>query len=868
MNKSIRQSTPSKRVKVYELCKDEWNDKGTGLCSGQFINDEPYVVVLNEDNINEVLLKKHIAGEIQFHKQQETLIVWSEAEKNDMALSFQEADGCSLVCDYLVHVQHTSAKKISITVVTSTEDGDYSELIAGPLNYPPTPTLDNLDDIVESFSQLVNIPFAKESICSFLTETNYAHKLVEVFYKAEDLESLSDLHNICRIVKLLYDPAFPTLKANHRQHFQGDFNFKEVVPINDDKIKLKIKQTYRLQFLKDVLARILEDSTLPIFTSMIYFNHSVIIHTLQTSSDYLSRTFAIYKPDNHDIQQKRDGVRFLHEITLASKTQQIVTKKQLFAKMASSGLFNLIEFALNDTIESIRMLGTELLLTIIDVDTSLIRNYSQNLQSQSTFALMQTLVDLFFREKDIGLKSQAVESLKYVLDTMSNYILPLDDLSSRRSSQELDYDVFVASFYTNCGGKLFSALTELGKGKGPDINKHMSLADRALYEQLCDLLTFCVNKHKVQCQFFSIEHGLWLGISRLFMCPHQTMQLAALRCWKQALTQDDQKYMVYFAQNGLVEALIDMLVRMGNKNNLVNSACLDVLEIFEKGLRMKEQSSDTLQPMVQSENMLIIVKRLIDTRKYELENVLAKYTPLALLIPEMYQTFIDAEEAFFNTSYGPLLPPDGDNVQEDGTHTNNSEYTINQDTSPILSPSSEDETASKVFNLDDRKVFEAVEEEEITSVDSSTELSSSRSLVPYSDSDDEEDEIEDKNLQKNVLPLAEDYITKSLDINDSPPPPVLAGHKREHEDDDYDNAEDNRAPAAMRHKQNLELLSSLSSTSSDSDTGAAEISLPSTNDNDPTAATVETAAVAATAPVASSPPPTPPTPSEERIVSY
>lgn len=123
--------------------------------------------------------------------------------------------------------------------------------------------------------------------------------------------------------------------------------------------------------------------------------------------------------------------------------------------MTSSGLFNLIEFALNDTIESIRMLGTELLLTIIDVDTSLIRNYSQNLQSQSTFALMQTLVDLFFREKDIGLKSQAVESLKYVLDTMSNYILPLDDLPSRRSSQELEYDVFVASFYTNCGEIIF-----------------------------------------------------------------------------------------------------------------------------------------------------------------------------------------------------------------------------------------------------------------------------------------------------------------------------------------------------------------------------------------------------------------------------
>lgn len=203
MNLNINIPTTPKRVKVYELCKDEWTDKGTGFCSGELHDEQAYIVVRNEDNRSEILLKMHVAGEIQFHRQQETLIVWSEVDKNDMALSFQEADGCSLVCDYLVCIQRHVAKRISILVVTTTEEGDFSELIAGPLVYPPSPSSENLADVVESLSQLMAYQFARESVCSFITETEYIHQVVEVFNKAEKLKNLPSLHNICRVMKLL-----------------------------------------------------------------------------------------------------------------------------------------------------------------------------------------------------------------------------------------------------------------------------------------------------------------------------------------------------------------------------------------------------------------------------------------------------------------------------------------------------------------------------------------------------------------------------------------------------------------------------------------------------------------------------------------
>lgn len=200
---NITVPTAPRRVKVYELCKDEWTDKGTGFCSGEVLNEQPYVVVRNEENLTEILLKMHILGEIQFHKQQETLIVWSEADKNDMALSFQEAEGCTIICDYLVFVQRYFAKKISIMVVTSTEEGEYSEMIAGPVSYPPAPTCGAMEEVVESLGQLMSFNFARESVCSFITETDYVHQLVEVFNKAEKEQRLTDLHNICRVMRLL-----------------------------------------------------------------------------------------------------------------------------------------------------------------------------------------------------------------------------------------------------------------------------------------------------------------------------------------------------------------------------------------------------------------------------------------------------------------------------------------------------------------------------------------------------------------------------------------------------------------------------------------------------------------------------------------
>jgi protein phosphatase-4 regulatory subunit 3 len=86
-----------KRVKVYELKNNDWFDRGTGFCTGTLINDEARIHVRSEDEPERTLLETKITREDGYQKQQDTLIVWTEASVTDMALSFQEAEGCSAI---------------------------------------------------------------------------------------------------------------------------------------------------------------------------------------------------------------------------------------------------------------------------------------------------------------------------------------------------------------------------------------------------------------------------------------------------------------------------------------------------------------------------------------------------------------------------------------------------------------------------------------------------------------------------------------------------------------------------------------------------------------------------------------------------
>lgn len=509
------------------------------------------------------------------------------------------------------------------------------------------------------------------------------------------IQCLLEDRNVVGVLGALeYDPSFPSFRANHRQYFAGDNKFNEVVPFHDEDIILKIKQTYRLQFMKDVLARILDDSTITLFTSMIFFNQMSIILALQSSKDYLDRLFAIYKTQPGEVELQRAGVRMVHQISLATKGFQQQQRKLTFTKLGDAGLFDLVEFALSDSVQSIRMMGTELLLAVIELDETLLKTYQQDSGAYNTSTLLQTLVDLFFAEKDIGLKSQIMEAMKYLLDSMINsQVCSLEESTmTRRSCHEMETDLLVANFYTSCARQLFDCIAEFDED--PSKIASFSLSEKATYELLCDILGFCLRAHGAKCREFTIEFGIWAGIVKLIKCPHQTVQLAGLRCWKQALHLEDETYYNHFAKSGLAETVVDVLLCLGSRSNLVSSTCLEVLYLLHSGVTSRRSLQDT---------MIVIVRHLVESRRDELENKL-QFTDLGKNIVKRYDAYLEAERS--------LLPKHS----KFRSITSSTSYT-KANTSPILAPETRDEV----------DLYRYVSPE---------------ALVPYTDSDEEEDDGE------------------------------------------------------------------------------------------------------------------------------
>ena len=103
-----------------------WVDKGTAFCFGQFAEEtnEALLIARSERNYNIIILSTTIRSSDVYQRQQgesyqtlpprpdlaptipaETLIVWTEPDGVDYALSFQDAEGCSEVWNFILEVQ-------------------------------------------------------------------------------------------------------------------------------------------------------------------------------------------------------------------------------------------------------------------------------------------------------------------------------------------------------------------------------------------------------------------------------------------------------------------------------------------------------------------------------------------------------------------------------------------------------------------------------------------------------------------------------------------------------------------------------------------------------------------------------------------
>ncbi|CCK70777.1 Psy2p KNAG_0F01090 [Huiozyma naganishii CBS 8797] len=504
---SICCDTEPKRVKVYVLENNEWKDTGTGFCTGEIEElrkDEPsgeseagegesgsggepsaetgkcaFLVVNNEECPAETLLRSKLEGNIEYQRQEETLIVWKDVDGHDIALSFEESVGCDTLCGFIVQVQRHVANNISLVAVRASNNGTGSvhEIIAGPVSLPSVEKEQDTATLMESLKALnenTAYEYLKNETIEFLLQSSYIDLLINLFNKAEENKQLKVLLLLSSIVKTLilysnrdilelmvddshvmgiigileYDTEFPTMKANHRHYLMTSGPiFKEVLPLKNAELKELVKKCFRLQFLKDVvLVRFLDDHNLNLIMDILLDLETCIMSFLQRDS-FLDRIMALYNPENvkenaelDDLaEKKKDGIKLLHQCVQMSKNLDPMEKTNFYKALVTKGLFNVLYYAFKmETDSNTRILATDMIIAIIEHDLLLIQNVQHEKLSQEDDAvdmkndklassgnssgeetedmkLLAVLTTILLTDKSPGLRGQVVQALTTLL---------------------------------------------------------------------------------------------------------------------------------------------------------------------------------------------------------------------------------------------------------------------------------------------------------------------------------------------------------------------------------------------------------------------------------------------------------------------
>lgn len=670
-NSEIKSRTP-RRVKVYLLRGEDWLDNGTGYCMGQVDSEnKPYFIVRNELDSDDIILKLFLEGSIQYQRQQETLIVWTDLSGKDLALSFQENEGCADLCDFIIKVQQENLSPMILlyyvlSVVQETGSDaprEITELVTGPIAYPPKPTIESLEDALEIVSQGSNSQYTRSHIAKYVVEEKYMDGLYAVFAAAESDRNLHSLHQLSDIIKTLlvyneqalldellalettvfgfvgileYDRDYPKFKACHRDYLGDNSRFKMVIPIpsppqaagSDMNI---FRRDFVLSYLKNVvLARNLDDQTLNTISSMIYNNQLAIIGFLkdpQANDNFLARLFALYDlADPNTLTQRRDGLRMLHQYVMVAKGHQVGLRPEFYSALVKAGLFKMVKFAMRDSDSDVRVIGTELLVTIIEQDVSLVNSMEEHVDEleppnvdhldeasvkslnpekansgtelpqksnlgsspetemetslshnlQSDMSLTLVLGQLLLEDKNPGLKIQAYEAIKT--------LLCLASAESEFEKAGVASKRYFTAFYEQVAPVLFKEFIDLASEDPTRVAAAESKlhTDPNLYQHLCDLISFCCREHEPAiCRPFFFANNVMKGILRILRTDLKiTLKLGVMRCFKSIILLNDYPFCRHIIDNNLFLDYFAFFESVATENSLANSLCLDLLEII------------------------------------------------------------------------------------------------------------------------------------------------------------------------------------------------------------------------------------------------------------------------------------------------
>uniref|UniRef100_A0A8C1T1Y6 Serine/threonine-protein phosphatase 4 regulatory subunit 3 n=1 Tax=Cyprinus carpio TaxID=7962 RepID=A0A8C1T1Y6_CYPCA len=566
-----------RRVKVYTLNEDrQWDDRGTGHVSSAYVERlKGMSLLVRAESDGSLLLESKINPNTAYQKQQDTLIVWSEAENYDLALSFQEKAGCDEIWEKICQVQGKDPSvDITQELIDESEEERFDDMSSPGLELPPC-ELSRLEEVAELVASSLPSPLRREKLSLALENEGYIRKLLELFRVCEDLENREGLHHLYDIIKgifllnrtalfevmfseecimdvigcLEFDPSLPQPRR-HREFLTTTARFKEVIPISDPELRQKIHQTYRVQYIQDMVLptpSVFEENMLSTLHSFIFFNKVEIVGMLQDDEKFLTELFAQLTDEATDDDKRHELVNFLKEFCAFSQTLQPQNRDAFFKTLSNMGILPALEVILGMDDVQVRGAATDIFSYLVEYNPSMVREFvmQESQQNDDDILLINLIIEHMICDTDpeLGGAVQLMGLLRTLVD-------PENMLATANKTEKTE---FLSFFYKHCMHVLSAPLLANTTEEKPS---------------------------KAFLNHFSIDilHTYLKRVLVLTASQHAFLALCALRFMRKIIGLKDEFYNRYIMRNFLFEPVVKAFLNNGSRYNLINSA---VIEMFE-----------------------------------------------------------------------------------------------------------------------------------------------------------------------------------------------------------------------------------------------------------------------------------------------
>ncbi|NXJ13031.1 P4R3B phosphatase, partial [Odontophorus gujanensis] len=586
-------SDTRRRVKVYTLNEDrQWDDRGTGHVSSTYVERlKGMSLLVRAESDGSLLLESKINPNTAYQKQQaDTLIVWSEAENYDLALSFQEKAGCDEIWEKICQVQGKDPSvEVTQDLIESEEEHIEEMPETSPLIDLPSCELNKLEEIADLVTSVLSSPIRREKLALALENEGYIKKLLQLFQVCENLENTEGLHHLYEIIRgilflnkatlfevmfsdecimdvvgcLEYDPSLAQPKR-HREFLTKTAKFKEVIPITDSELRQKIHQTYRVQYIQDIILptpSVFEENFLSTLTSFIFFNKVEIVSMLQVSGF----KWSCFSQGMDDLQVRSAAT-------------------DIFSYLVEFSPSMVREFVMQEAQQS----DDDILLINVVIEQMICDTDPELGGAVQLMGLLRTLID---PENMLATanKTEKSEFLNFFYNHCMHVLTaPLLANTSEDKCEKgnITFEVLTPVFCIFAvlwePFLIFASVFYLSDAVVGSTKSNTVCPDNYQTAQLLalilELLTFCVEHHTYHIKNYIMNKDLLRRVLVLMNSKHTFLALCALRFMRRIIGLKDEFYNRYITKGNLFEPVINALLDNGTRYNLLNSA---VIELFE-----------------------------------------------------------------------------------------------------------------------------------------------------------------------------------------------------------------------------------------------------------------------------------------------